>query len=39
MPTAAALDEFFEFLRFGSISTDSQYKGQVEACAAWLCAG
>ena len=38
MPTAAALDEFVKFLRFGSISTDSQYKGQVEACAAWLCA-
>ncbi len=36
MPTAAALEEFFEFLRFGSVSTDSQSKGQVDACAAWL---
>jgi acetylornithine deacetylase/succinyl-diaminopimelate desuccinylase-like protein len=36
MPTAAALEEFYEFLRFGSISTDSRYKGQVDACATWL---
>ena len=36
MPTAAALGDFLEFLRFGSISTDSQYKGQVDACAEWL---
>ena len=36
MPDAATLDAFFEFLRFGSISTDSQYKGQVNACAEWL---
>jgi acetylornithine deacetylase/succinyl-diaminopimelate desuccinylase-like protein len=36
MPTSDALESFLEFLRFGSISTDSQYKGQVEACAEWL---
>jgi len=36
MPTAAALGDFLEFLRFGSISTDSQHKGQVDACAEWL---
>lgn len=28
--------EFFEFLRFQSISTDPEYKPQVEACAHWL---
>lgn len=36
MPTSAALDEYLEFLRFDSISTDSQHKGQVDACAEWL---
>ncbi len=36
MPTEAALDQFFDFLRFGSISTDSKYKEQVVACADWL---
>ena len=36
MPTEAALHQFFDFLRFGSISTDPQFKGQVNACAAWL---
>ncbi len=36
MPASADLDAFLEFLRFGSISTDSQHKGQVEACAHWL---
>lgn len=30
------LPEFFEFLRFQSISTDPQYKPQVTACAEWL---
>ncbi|NNE91568.1 MAG: dipeptidase [Verrucomicrobiales bacterium] len=30
------LDEFFEFLRFASISTDSQHKTDVNACADWL---
>ncbi len=30
------LDEFFEFLRFPSISTDSRHKGDVDACADWL---
>ena len=36
MPTDAVLADFFEFLRFGSISTDPQYKAQVNACAVWL---
>jgi acetylornithine deacetylase/succinyl-diaminopimelate desuccinylase-like protein len=36
MPTDAVLEEFFAFLRFGSISTDSQYQEQVHACAEWL---
>jgi acetylornithine deacetylase/succinyl-diaminopimelate desuccinylase-like protein len=36
MPTSAVLDEFLAFLRFGSISTDSQCKAQVNACAEWL---
>lgn len=30
------LTEFFDFLRFPSISTDSQHKGDVEACADFL---
>jgi acetylornithine deacetylase/succinyl-diaminopimelate desuccinylase-like protein len=36
MPASADLDAFLEFLRFGSISTDSQYKRPVDACAEWL---
>lgn len=36
MPTADALADFFEFLRFSSISTDSRHKDQVGACAEWL---
>jgi acetylornithine deacetylase/succinyl-diaminopimelate desuccinylase-like protein len=36
MPTDAALSQFIDFLRFGSISTDSKYKDQVLACAEWL---
>jgi len=36
MPTDAALSQFLDFLRFGSISTDSKYKDQVLACADWL---
>lgn len=36
MPTEAALNQFFDFLRFGSVSTDSKYKDQVLACAEWL---
>ena len=36
MPTDAALNQFLDFLRFGSISTDSKYKEQVLACADWL---
>ncbi|MDG2123445.1 MAG: dipeptidase [Verrucomicrobiales bacterium] len=30
------LDEFFELLRFPSISTDSRNKGDVRACGEWL---
>ena len=36
MPTDAALNQFLDFLRFGSVSTDPKYKDQVIACAAWL---
>jgi acetylornithine deacetylase/succinyl-diaminopimelate desuccinylase-like protein len=36
MPSDVALNQFLDFLRFGSISTDSKYKDQVEACAEWL---
>ena len=36
MPTDAALNQFLDFLRFGSISTDSKYKDQVLGCAEWL---
>jgi acetylornithine deacetylase/succinyl-diaminopimelate desuccinylase-like protein len=38
MSTDAALSQYLDFLRFGSISTDSQYKEQVNACADWLIA-
>jgi acetylornithine deacetylase/succinyl-diaminopimelate desuccinylase-like protein len=30
------LDDFFEFLRFPSVSADSQFKSSVDACADWL---
>jgi acetylornithine deacetylase/succinyl-diaminopimelate desuccinylase-like protein len=30
------LDDLFEFLRFPSVSANSQFKSQVEACADWL---
>jgi acetylornithine deacetylase/succinyl-diaminopimelate desuccinylase-like protein len=30
------LDDLFEFLRFPSISADSQFKSSVDACAEWL---
>ncbi|MCE0499320.1 MAG: dipeptidase [Methylacidiphilales bacterium] len=37
MPAAkAALEQFFDFLRFGSVSTDPKYKEQVLECAAWV---
>jgi acetylornithine deacetylase/succinyl-diaminopimelate desuccinylase-like protein len=36
MPTEAALNQFLDFLRFGSISTDSKFKEQVDGCAEWL---
>ena len=36
MPTDAALNQYLDFLRFGSISTDSKYKDQVLGCAEWL---
>jgi acetylornithine deacetylase/succinyl-diaminopimelate desuccinylase-like protein len=31
-----AIEEWFEFLRFASISADSKSKGEIEACAAWV---
>ena len=30
------LEEFFHFLRFQSISSESEYTGQVLSCAAWV---
>jgi acetylornithine deacetylase/succinyl-diaminopimelate desuccinylase-like protein len=36
MSTDTALNQYLDFLRFGSISTDSKYKEQVNACADWL---
>ncbi len=32
------LDDLFEFLRFPSVSADSQFKSSVDACADWLTA-
>jgi acetylornithine deacetylase/succinyl-diaminopimelate desuccinylase-like protein len=32
------LDDLFEFLRFPSVSADSQFKSSVDACADWLAA-
>jgi acetylornithine deacetylase/succinyl-diaminopimelate desuccinylase-like protein len=29
-------DDYFEFLRFRSISTETEFKGQVRACAKWV---
>jgi acetylornithine deacetylase/succinyl-diaminopimelate desuccinylase-like protein len=36
MPSDVALNQFIDFLRFGSISTDSKYKDQIIACSEWL---
>lgn len=36
MPTDLALNQFLDFLRFGSISTDSKHKEDVLACAEWV---
>ena len=36
MPTDVELNEYLEFLRFGSVSTDAQFKGEINACADWL---
>jgi acetylornithine deacetylase/succinyl-diaminopimelate desuccinylase-like protein len=33
---SAELNQYFELLRFGSISTDSKYRDEVRACADWL---
>lgn len=32
-----AIEDYFAFLRFQSISSEPEYKEQVNACAAWLC--
>ena len=36
MPDDVSLNQFLDFLRFGSISTDSKYKEQILGCAGWL---
>jgi acetylornithine deacetylase/succinyl-diaminopimelate desuccinylase-like protein len=36
MTADIGLQQFLDFLRFGSISTDSQYKEQISDCAEWL---
>jgi acetylornithine deacetylase/succinyl-diaminopimelate desuccinylase-like protein len=36
MPADAELKEFLDFLRFGSVSTDSKFRPQVLACAEWV---
>jgi acetylornithine deacetylase/succinyl-diaminopimelate desuccinylase-like protein len=36
MPTDASLNQFLDFLRFASISTDSKYKEQILECAEWV---
>ncbi len=36
MTSVGALDDLFEFLRFPSVSADTQFKPHVEACADWL---
>ena len=36
MPSDASLNQFLDFLRFASISTDSKYKEQVLECAEWV---
>lgn len=38
MTNQAALDDFLEFLRFASVSTDPAYAPQVSGCADWLVA-
>lgn len=38
MTNQAALDDFLDFLRFASVSTDPAYAPQVSACADWLVA-
>jgi len=38
MPSESALNQYLDFLRFGSVSTDPKYKDQVLACADWLSA-
>jgi acetylornithine deacetylase/succinyl-diaminopimelate desuccinylase-like protein len=36
MPSDAELNQYLDFLRFGSVSTDSKYRPQVLACADWV---
>jgi acetylornithine deacetylase/succinyl-diaminopimelate desuccinylase-like protein len=36
MTADIGLQQFLDFLRFGSISTDSKYKEQINECAEWL---
>ncbi len=36
MPTETALNQYLDFLRFSSISTDSTHKEQVVECAEWV---
>jgi acetylornithine deacetylase/succinyl-diaminopimelate desuccinylase-like protein len=36
MPTASALEQYLDFLRFSSVSTDPEYRSHVLSCADWL---
>ena len=36
MPSETELNEYFQLLRYGSVSTDPQFKAQVDGCASWL---
>jgi acetylornithine deacetylase/succinyl-diaminopimelate desuccinylase-like protein len=38
MPSEKVLDQYLDFLHFGSVSTDPQFRPEILACAEWLVA-